>query len=130
MKAFLASPIKKEDLSIINTMRLSIEAVSLSDIVTPDGRQITSQAWKLYGSNNLRTAMDWPRNPPSFTTLQVKLWQKSLHGAFCQEVPSLTSRYLQNSCILGNWCCDKILTEWGYRVSTSGDTVYKKLGDS
>jgi len=62
--------------------------------------------------------------------LQVKLWQKSLHSAFCQEVSSLTSRYLQNSCILGNWRCDKILTEWGYRVSTSGDTVYKKLGDS
>jgi hypothetical protein len=130
MKAFLASPINKEDLSILNTMRLSIKAVSLSDIVTPDGRRIKSRAWKLFYSNDIRTTMDWPRNPPSFNMSQVTLWQKSLHSAFCQEVSPLSSRYLRNSCRLGNWLSDTILMEWGYRVSSSGDTVYKKLGDS
>ena len=130
MKAFLASSIKKEDLPILNTMRLSIEAVSLSDIVTPDGRRITSRAWKLYGSNDLRTAMDWPRKPPSFTSTQVQLWQKSLHSVFCQPVSALTSRYLRHSCILGYWRCEQTIQEWGYRAPISGDTVYKKLGDS
>ena len=75
MQAVFSSTVKKEDLSILNTMRLSIEAVTLSDIVTPDGRRLTSRAWKLYGSNDLRTSMDWPRKPPSFTTSQLELWQ-------------------------------------------------------
>lgn len=52
MQVFFSSMVKKDDLSILNTMRLSIEAVSLANIVTSDGRRFTSQAWKLYGGNN------------------------------------------------------------------------------
>ena len=50
------------DLYILNIMRLSIRAITLSDICTAESSRITKEAWNLTGSNGLREDLEgWPR---------------------------------------------------------------------
>jgi hypothetical protein len=49
-----------KELRILNQIRQSIHAFTLSDIVTADGKQITIQAWQASGSNGLRRDKEWP----------------------------------------------------------------------
>ena len=69
MKEFITAGIDKSKLRLLNYMRTSIEAVTLADIATPNGKQITFNAWNLIGSNDLRSEYDWPRKP-EFTVQQ------------------------------------------------------------
>ena len=71
MEGFLSENF--EDLNILNIMRMSIKAISLSDICTTDGKFFTYNAWNLIGSNGLREDYDWPRNPGKFTDAQISL---------------------------------------------------------
>ena len=48
----------EKDLKLLNYMRFSIQAITLSDITTPDGMYITEDAFNLNGSNNLQNRHD------------------------------------------------------------------------
>ena len=89
MKEFLDAGVKDNELKILNYMRMSIKAVTISDIATPNGRRITFDAWNLIGSNKLRSEYDWPRRPPNLTNLstnfteqQKDIWRNDLHKTF------------------------------------------------
>ena len=66
MHAFIKAGVHDEHLEILNIMRSSIKAVTLSDICTPQGRSITQQSWILSASNRLREDYDWPRTTNGF----------------------------------------------------------------
>ena len=74
MKQFITDINDPSKLKILNIMRMSIKAITLSDICTPDGHFFTSNAWNLKESNGLREDYDWPRKPPAFTDAQIKCW--------------------------------------------------------
>ena len=82
MEEFVKSDIDTNKLTILNIMRMSIKAITLSDICDADGWNFISRAWLLQGSNGLREDHEWPRNLPNFTNNQKKLWQKSLKSVF------------------------------------------------
>ena len=64
MQAFVTGGFRGRELCWLNTMRMALEAISLADIVTADGRAITQQAYLLKHANGLRDDFDWPRAPP------------------------------------------------------------------
>ena len=67
MLSFIEQGYRKE-LLLLNKMRMSIQAISLADIVTSNGFKISQNAFLLLSSNGLRKAgFDWPNSPPSFT---------------------------------------------------------------
>ena len=77
MEEFVAAGVN--DLYMLNIMRLSIKAITLSDICTAESSKITKEAWNLTGSNGLREDLEgWPRNPPKFTKKQKKTWKDAL----------------------------------------------------
>jgi hypothetical protein len=65
-------------------MRMSLQAVTVADITSSTGKTINHLSWELKQGNGLREHYDWPRDPPSFTTIQISLWQSALKKAFLQ----------------------------------------------
>jgi hypothetical protein len=53
VSSFVDHGYRGKDLRILNQIRQSIHAFTLSDIVTADGKQITIQAWQASSSNGL-----------------------------------------------------------------------------
>ena len=83
MKEFVESKdIKDGDLRLLNIMRMSIKAVTLSDICNVEGTTITSRSWLLQGSHETQKNHVWPKNPPRFTDRQKKLWRESIKTVF------------------------------------------------
>ena len=112
MKEFVESNhIKDGDLRILNIMRMSIKAVTLSDICNPEGTKITSRSWHLQGSHETQKNQIWPRNPPKFTERQKKLWQDSIKAVFGNSY-AREDRQLHLNFWLGSWTNTKILDEW------------------
>jgi hypothetical protein len=68
-------------LRILNQIRQSIHAFTLSDIVTADRKQIMIQAWQASGSNGLRRAVEWPCKIPVSAAF-LRLWQKPFANVF------------------------------------------------
>jgi hypothetical protein len=58
--SFVDHGYRGKDLRILNQIRQSIHAFTLSDILTADGKQITIQAWQASGSNGLWRDVEWP----------------------------------------------------------------------
>ena len=101
MQEFIKAKVPACQLEIINIMRMSIKASTLSDICTAEGRSITNQAWSLINSNGLREDYDWPRKPNKFSTDQIKIWQRALAKTFLRAYEPSDSRRLKISFILG-----------------------------
>ena len=106
-------------------MRMSIWALTLADIVTLDGKQITATAWRLRGGNNLRRDLSWPRQVPSFSEKQIKFWQTSLRSAFLRPNPdSDACQFLRETRILHHWNNPSLANNWIYRYSPVGNVIY------
>ena len=55
MQEFIKVKVPESQLEIVNIMRMSIRATTLSDICTTEGRSITSQAWSLISEQQWTT---------------------------------------------------------------------------
>jgi hypothetical protein len=84
MQGFIDAGYRKLDLNILNFMRMSLQAVTVADIASSTGETINHISWELKQGNGLREHYDWPRDPPSFTTTQIRLWQSALKKACIQ----------------------------------------------
>ena len=81
------------ELLLLNEMMMSIQAISLADIVTSNGFKISQNAFLLLSSNGLRKeGFDWPNSPPKFTKKQVGSWQKALQATFGVSHPIPSER--------------------------------------
>ena len=67
MNEFIKAKFSKSQLKILNIMRMYLQAFTLSDISSADGKSITYNSWNMISSNGVRSKFDWPRNPPDFT---------------------------------------------------------------
>ena len=111
MKEFINAGVDTNQLKILNYMRMSIQAVTLSDIAMPRGLKINPNAWNLISSNGLRSKYDWPRDLPSFTQNQIKIWQSALHRTFVVPSSGVQCRDIRTSCWLGNWTDKTVLSK-------------------
>ena len=110
-------------------MRLSIRAITLSDICTAESSKITKEAWNLTGSNGLREDLEgWPRSPPKFTKQQKKKWQNALWTVFGKNWFDLDSRYVYSDYRLGNWTERDPKNKWKCFHSTLHNRLYIKEG--
>ena len=129
MKEFVESNhIKDGDLRILNIMRMSIKAVTLSDICNLEGTKITSRSWYLQGSHETQKNQVWPRNPPKFTERQKKLWKDSLKAVFGNSY-AREDRQLHLNFWLGSWTSTKIRDEWECFYSVSVNRIYVREKD-
>jgi hypothetical protein len=106
-------------------MRMSIRAVSVLDIASATGKTINHLPWKLLQGKFLREHYDWPRDPPSFTATQKKLWKIALTKAFIQPHSTQTHRKLNQPVTI--WQSLSPLKDWLYFYSAaSKDRLYRK----
>ena len=103
MEAIVQSNIDPNQLLILNIMRMSIHAITLSDICTTDGDKFTKNAWDLKGSNGLRDNYQWPRPPPHFSKKQIELWQQSLYKVFGRKFMEPRFRNIHQDFRTGSW---------------------------
>ena len=79
MQAFTDAGFRKNDLSLLNIMRMAMKVVMIADIATPDGKQLLQRAFLLQSGNHLWDHYDWPRDPPGdFPPIMLLLWQNAL----------------------------------------------------
>ena len=96
MQEFIDAGIDRNDLKLINRIRMSIKAITISDISTADGKNISYNAWNGIESNGLQNQLDWPREPPLFTRTQLLKWQNALYLTFCVEHSNSNMRLLKD----------------------------------
>jgi hypothetical protein len=92
MQGFINAGYRKQDLKILNFMQMSIRAGTVADIASATGKTINHLSWDLLQGNSLHEHYDWPRDPPSFTSSQKKLWKTALTKAFIQPHSTQTHR--------------------------------------
>ena len=126
MQEFIEAKVTDNHLKILNIMRSSIKATTLSDICTAEGRSITFQAWTLTSSNELREDYDWPRVPTEFSEAQIKIWQQALTKTFLQPHANNNNRRLKISSILGHRICSSVREKWKWFYSAYYESLYFK----
>jgi hypothetical protein len=107
----------------INVVRLHLKVMTLSDVVTAQGKQITEEVFEGTKPTDRYSKLKWPRQPVT-TTKQQKLWKAALEAAF-----TLSGRSLQQP--LGKWTGPptqvwrSFYNPWTKRVvtSTTGSTI-------
>ena len=114
-----------KDLKVLNQIRQTLHAFTISDLATADGKQISVDAWQAEGSNNLRDEVQWPRKIP-ISHASLRLWQVALRKCFLNQYSPPTSRTLVNP--LGLWKHLSIRRCWRWWFSEAEDRIYRQDG--
>ena len=125
MLQFIEQGYRKKELSILNHMRMSIHAISLSDITTLDGLMVSQNAFLLLSSNSLREGYDWPPSPPKFSNQQKQLWKTAIQATFVTSHPNNNDRKLRPSARLGLWMDKSVQQKWTTFFSQEEELIYK-----
>ena len=99
MDAFIATNPSQKELFRLNMCRIHLQAITLADITTCDGRKIAHEAFHGTGSNSLRSHLEWPRSPSKLPTTFWDTWRSTLRKCFL--TPFSASLQLRNT--LGTW---------------------------
>ena len=75
-----ATTYKNSTLETLNYVRKHLEAYSLADITTIDGKYISQLAFTAVESNDFRS-VTWPRTP-EITSSMTSLWQRAVKSCF------------------------------------------------
>jgi hypothetical protein len=124
MQGFINAGYRKQDLKILNFMRMSIRAISVADIASATGKTINHLSWELLQGNSLREHYDWPRDPPSFTSTPKKLWKTALTEVFIQPHSTQAHRKLTQPVTI--WQSITPLKDWLYFYRVNKDRLYHK----
>ena len=104
MIMFTAGGYRGRDLEWLNVVRMSLEAITLADISTPDGQCLTFEAYNGVCSNGLRQKLGWPCKPPRLPDPFIRLWQEALRKvALCPYDPSASRRLEPGFCAPWKW---------------------------
>jgi len=120
-EAFAAIPnISADDLYLLNTCRMFLRVVTLSDITNVEGDRI--EASILEGTPPLQTwhDYDWPRQQPSLSVTFWNAWKKAIAKVFVNatETTKLTNP-------LGEWTVDPT-ENWQWYYSERINRLYRK----
>lgn len=91
MQAFAEGGFRGRELQSLNTCQMFLNATSLADITTIDGKAISSLAFSGKQANHLRPHLSWPRQPSHLSPTYWNLWQHALQRCFtlCCSSPNL-----------------------------------------
>ena len=118
MDAFVRAGFRGADLLQLNICRMFLHAVTLSDIATVSGSEITLSDWEGHAPNKV-SAYSWPRVQKKLPNTYWKVWQRGLRKCFLQRG---STRAIQTS--LGTWLSPPPHWKWFY--SPREDRIYKK----
>ncbi len=119
MEEFATAGYRAQELSQLNTCRMFLHAVTLSDIVTVNGSDITLSAWEGRRSPTTGSNFSWPRVQLSLPVSYWKTWQRALRKCFMRPG---SSRLVRQH--LGSWAAPP--TDWQWFYSPREDRLYKK----
>ena len=81
MSIFISAGFRGEELKLLNEIRMSLQAITIADITTADGRSIHHSDVLLQQSNGLRKHYDWPRAVP--LSPKLRALRKNLFRLIC-----------------------------------------------
>ena len=106
-------------LTLLNQIRLRLHVISVSDIVTPDGRQVTPQAFACKTGDALCNDLQWPWSIPMCARHQ-RLWQQTLQMALLDSASGgWLIRPAQQLC---RWFS---LPTWPWRFSPTSSAIHR-----
>lgn len=121
MEEFMNQRVPQEELKWLNWCRLFLHAVTISDIVTADGKFIDPDSWNGRRSCSRKDRFEWPRTKrPSETHWNT--WRSWIQKTFVKNGSS--SRALRNP--LGGWL--DTLDEWRWVFSPSENILLHRQG--
>ena len=82
MMAFYAQGYRGHQLYMLNVCRLRCQALTLTDIVTADGKYIRKKSWNCHPDYISSFTRDWPRSPTVLPTDWISHWQHALIRTF------------------------------------------------
>ena len=119
MEEFATAGYRAQELSQLNTCRMFLHAVTLSDIVTVNGSDITLSAWEGRRSPTTGSNFSWPRVQLSLPVSFWNTWQRALRKCF---ISPGSSRLVRQQLRL--WAAPP--TDWQWFYSPREDRLYKK----
>lgn len=119
MEEFATAGYRAQDLVQLNTCRMFLHSVTLSDIATVSGEEITLGAWEGRRSPNSGSTFAWPRVQSSLPASYWKTWRCALRKCFLWPG---SSRLIWQR--LGIWISPPTNWEWSYSVQE--DHLFKK----
>ena len=122
MSAFVDAEIDQDDLMWLNWCRMYLQVISVSDLVTADGRSFTRSAW--FGKRPLiperLSLVQWPRSV-DITDRHWNRWRHFLTTIFTRGPKSRRLRIP-----LGDWTDD--ISCWKWLYSPSQQSLYQRQG--
>ena len=123
--AFLAAGVKGKRLLQANRCRLYLQATSLADIASGDGREIMENAWSGHRDPFRTPYYQWPvQQRPADTDWRE--WRSALRSAFLD--PARPSRRTLNR-PLGEWIVNAAEPRWEWYFSPSEKRIYRVSND-
>jgi hypothetical protein len=119
IQAFAHAGFRGTDLLKLNTCRMFLHSVMLSDIATISGLEITLEAWEGRREFSCGSEFSWPRVQDSLPADYWKTWQRALNKCFL-----LRSSCRMLAVRLGKWV--EAPARWQWFFSPSEDRLYKK----
>ena len=99
------------DLKSLNFTGKLLEAITLADIATVDGRRITQQAFEALASNGLRGETNWPKDVPGLSPAAIVLWKEAITKAFI-DLNSGRHCQMNHGSHLHDWTDPVIKNRW------------------
>ena len=121
MEFFISQGFRGHELELLNAARQVIEATTLSDICSVDGKSISKWAWEGKPNPGKTPEVGWPRIKPRLTRGNWAQWQQVL-PPLLQSTRSLNLRQS-----LGAWLTPPPI-EWKWFFSPSPNRLFSKHG--
>ena len=126
MQLFIDAGFWGQDVFLLNLVQMHLQIVSLSGMMTPDGRAVTHQSFLLFYSNGLWCHFDWPQSPPISPHL-LELWQSALKVTLFLPNAAVSSRRLRYDLWLNQWTIHSVQHNWLWFYSRDEDRLYHRL---
>ena len=131
MEAFVEGGFRNADLKSLNFVRKYLQAVTLADIATADGRRISHHSYKGFEGNGLHKDLVWPKvptkeqMPKSFITL----WKSTLTKCFIDQASGI-QRCIAPGLTLGNWFDQDVGKKWKWWLVQGESRIYRRNDNS
>jgi hypothetical protein len=122
MDEFINAGFESNALKELNKCRMSVHVVTLSDIVSADGWEITINAWKGIREERGGSQYEWPRTQLSLSIEHWEQWRRALKKAFLSRP---TTRSLKEQLL--EWI-DGVPTYWKWYFCPVEDRLSAKEG--
>jgi hypothetical protein len=119
MQEFARQGYRGQELVLLNTCRMFLHSVTLSDLCTVDGSALSTAAWHGHRISTTCSEYRWPRVQLSLPSRYWSLWQTALRRSFLAPGSSMALRTP-----MGRW--SRFPPTWQWFYSPSENRLYKR----